>query len=323
MRTLIIASCLVPLLAGCKDAPKPPSKVVAQDPAPTPKQRAKAKKPAPSGVHVRIRRPDKESCQRTLCVAGPGEIYSDSNRDLGELCARGHGVVQRCEGDRCDNVWAVENWRAGLDGMIASLDANGDGKLDAGDPGCAINLAGWSTGGVVVSQDIPSALIEDPNVDAAHAQIQHLIAITPYASKFGPGAEVETLVIPDSVSKAFIYRHTASPPDDCSASFEGGPWRSPAPVCGEQTTCYDYDYSQNPELAYLGRRGARSGAMIGHCNVVALVAKVGLDNLVRGEEGYQQWVPPYSDGTHGGREYVAGPDKPDPIVVLPNEVEPD
>ncbi|KIG19180.1 hypothetical protein DB30_04645 [Enhygromyxa salina] len=323
MRTLIFASCLVPLLLGCKDTPKPPSKIVAQEAKPARKKRAKPKQPPPTGVHVEIRNAKNRECQRTLCIAGPGELYSESNRDLGELCARGRGVVQRCEGERCDNVWAVEMWREGLAGLISSLDRNGDGKLDSGDPPCAINLAGWSTGGVVVSQDLPIALADDPNVDAAHAKIQHLVAITPYSNAFGPESKGEPLEIPDNVGKAFIYRHTKSPPDDCSAAFEEGPWRSPAPACGEQTTCFDYDYSQEPELAYLGRRGARSGAMVGHCNVVALVAKIGLDNLIRGEESFQQLLPPYSDGTQGGRIFEGGPDKPDPIVVLPNPIEPD
>jgi hypothetical protein len=200
--------------------------------------------------------------------------------------------------------------------MITSLDANADGKVDSADPSCPINLAGWSTGAVVVSQALPHALDADPRVDQAHASVQHLVAIAPYS------VGSTQLEIADNVGKAFVYRHTKSPETDCSAAFEGGPWLSPAPVCGEQTRCFDYDYSRDPELAYVGRRGARSGPEVGHCNIVSLIATIGLDNLARGQESFKELIPPYSDGTQGGREHD-GPARPDPIVVLPNENEPD
>jgi hypothetical protein len=35
-----------------------------------------------------------------------------------------------------------------------------------------------------------------------------------------------------------------------------------------------------------------------------VVAKIGLDNLARGQESYKELVPPYADGTHGGRTHV-------------------
>lgn len=315
VRTLIFASCLVTLLAGCKEGPKPPVKASPQQLAAPTKQKVQAE-PLPTGVRVEIGNTKGRSCQRTLCVGGPGDLYNEPNRDLGELCARAPGVVKRCEGERCDNVWAIDGWEAGLEATITSLDLNADGKLDADDPSCPLNLAGWSSGAVVVSQALPAALAADPRVDAKHAKIQNLVAITPYSPS-------KSLEIADSVGKAFIYRHTKSPAGDCSAAFEGGPWLSPAPACGEHTRCFDYDYSFEPELAYTGRRGARSGPEIGHCNIVALIAKIGLDNLARGQESFKQLVPPYSDGTHGGRELAPGPAKPDPIMLLPNENEPD
>jgi hypothetical protein len=316
MRTLIFASCLVSLLAGCKDDPMPPAKPAPKQAAPEPKTQVQAE-PLPTGVRIEIGNASTRYCQRTLCVGGPGELDSEANRDLGELCARAPGVVQRCEGERCESVWAVDGWEAGLEGLIASLDLEGDGKLDADEPTCPLNLAGWSTGAVVVSQALPAALAADPRVDPVHAKVQHLVAIAPYS------LGSEQLAIAPNIGKAFIYRNTKTPEDDCSTAFENGPWRSPTPVCGEQTTCFDYDYSRDLDLAYVGRRGARSGAEIGHCNVVAIVAKNGLDNLVLGQESFKELIPPYSDGTHGGREYVPGPAKPDPIVVLPNEIEPD
>jgi hypothetical protein len=84
-------------------------------------------------------------------------------------------------------------------------------------------------------------------------------------------------------------------------------------VCAAGTTCYDYDYS-NPtgELAYLSRRGSRSWSEIHHCNIVSVVAKIGLDNLARGQEAYKELIPPYADGTHGGRTHDAPGYQPNP-----------
>ncbi|PRP92622.1 hypothetical protein ENSA5_48030 [Enhygromyxa salina] len=319
MRELIVASCLVSLVAGCKQTPEPPKKSPAAEPA---TKEAPSAEPLPAGVRVELANTEGRSCRRTLCVAGPGELDSVANRDLAELCRRSPGIVQRCEGERCATVWTSEQWQTGLDGMIGTLDQNEDGKVDEKDPSCSVGLAGWSTGAVIVSDALPRALAGDARVNADRAEVDRLLAIAPYFAE--PGPDRAQLQIADNVRKAFIYRQTKSPAGDCSAAFEGGPWLSPAPVCGENTTCYDYDYSQKSDnLAYIGRRGSRSGNEVGHCNIVSLVAKIGLDNLARGQESYTQLVPPYSDGTHGGRELPHGPAKPDPVVVLPNEPEPD
>jgi hypothetical protein len=314
-----VAACVVASV-GCKSPPEPPKKRQHEsEPAERPPE-AKAKAP-PEGVRVEIGNDSPSTCRRTLCIGGPGELDSVPHRDLGELCRRAPGVVQRCEGERCANVWAFDDWQTGLDGLITSLDQNGDGKVDPSDRACPISLAGWSTGATVVARELPKALAADPRIDPGHAKVDNLVAIAPQA----PGApDPEQLDIADTVAKAFVYRYSKSPDSDCSREFEGGPWLSPKPVCAEGTRCFDYDYSKDPgDLAYISRRGARSGAEVGHCVIVSLVAKIGLDNLARGQESYSQLIPPYSDGSHGGREYVPGPAKPDPIRVLPNPVQPD
>jgi hypothetical protein len=288
---------------GCTDVPEPPKKIgksVAQ-PAPTTKPKPKPEPVAKlvNGVRVEVGKLSPGQCRRTLCISGPGELDSEPNADLAELCRRSPGIVMSCEGQRCASVWAVDRWQQGLDALVGTLDRNADGRVDEKDGECPVNLAGWSTGAAVIASELPKALAE--RVDAKHARIHNLVAITPFAA----GRESQQLDIAANVDKAFIYRHSVAPDNDCSRTFEGGPWLSAAPVCAEGTTCYDYDYTKDVgDLAYLSRRGSRSGAEIHHCNIVSVVAKLGLDNLARGQEAYTELLPPYADGTHGGRPRI-------------------
>lgn len=296
-----IGLALALLATGCKEPPEPPKKVgkTAEKPAAQPVPKPKPSAKPQQGVYIELGNVAPNRCRRTLCIAGPGELDSEPNLDLAELCRRAPGVVQRCEAGRCASVWAVDRWDAGLDALVGTLDRNADGKVDRKDPECPINLAGWSTGAAVVADALPKALAE--RVDSKHAKIRNLLAIVPFAA----GRASQQLDVAATVDKAFIYRHSVAPASDCSRAFEAGPWLSAAPVCAEGTTCYDYDYSKDEgDLAYLSRRGARAGAEINHCNIVSVVAKIGLDNLSRGQEAYKELIPPYADGTHGGRTRV-------------------
>jgi hypothetical protein len=244
-------------------------------------------------------------CARTLCIAGPDKDARHANRDLAELCRRAPGVVRRCEDKRCASVWTLEQWSAGLAAVVASLDENGDGKVDGKDPACPIFAAGWSTGGVAAAEDLPKQLAADARLAKDRAVVDRLVLIAPWAP------EHEQISVAENVRKAWIYRHTKTPKDDCSKAFEGGPWLSPPPVCGPETQCIDYDYSYEPELAYLSRRGSRAGPEIGHCLITAVVAKVGLANLVEGEETWAELCPPKSNGEPGGRTHpIPEPPKP-------------
>lgn len=313
--TLACAASLV-LGTGCKEPPVPPKKIDKR--AAKRDGTATVAQPPPEGVYAQVTNVGSARCRRTLCIAGPGEFDSPPQIDLAELCRRAPGIVQRCEDGRCMSMWTVDEWRAGLGGLIDSLDRNGDGVVNDQDGDCSVGVAGWSTGAAVAATELAAGFASDPRLEHDRTKIDQLVAIAPYA----PG--LERLELAANVSKAFIYRQTEPPEGDCSHAFEGGPWVSPAPVCGADTTCYDYNYARDPgDLAYLSRRGARSGAEVGHCNIVALVAKIGLDNLARGQEALRELIPPYSDGTHGGREHPAGPAKPDPVRVLPNPVQPD
>ncbi|MFO7563164.1 MAG: hypothetical protein R6X02_11015 [Enhygromyxa sp.] len=300
--------------AACGDKPKPPKKASRQ--ALERSSEAAVAEVLPDQLRVEIGNPGADRCVRTLCIGGPGELTDEPNIDLGELCRRAPGVVRRCEGERCRSLWSLEQWPEGLEALIGSLDHDGDGRVDGADPKCRINLAGWSRGAVIAAEQIPRALREDQRVAEGRAVVEHLVAIAPWAP------DRTQLDVAANVRKAWIYRHAKTPKHDCSKDFEDGPWLSPPPVCGPDTQCWDYDYSFEPQLAFVGRRGARSGEEVGHCNIVSLVAKLGLDNLARGIEAPREHVPLYSNGEHGGRVH-RGPLRPDPIKRLDNPPAPD
>ena len=312
---LTAASLLAPLLLACGDRPEPPKKIPPRVEA-TPATDPAAARRLPSGVRYELGNERKHSCVRTVCVGGPGELTDEANRDLGELCRRAPGIVRRCEGAECASVWTVAQWPEAVDALASSLDVDLDGDIDADDPRCTIHLAGWSTGATIVSEALPDSFARHPRVPRDRARIGNLVAIAPWAEG-RPALKVDP-----RIAKAFVYRHTLTPEHDCSRAYPGGPWLSPTPVCGPKTQCWDYDYSLEPTLAYVGRRGARSGAEVGHCSVVSLVAHIGLDNLTRGQEALTQMVPHYSNGEHGGRVHQ-GPAKPDPIELLDNPHQPD
>jgi hypothetical protein len=290
---LLLSLCALP---ACKSSDPTPELSPKPTPDTSPVEQAEPVQPA-NVVTTKLAN-ETESCQRTLCIAGPGEPTSEPNIDLAELCRQAPGVLRRCEGEACKSAWMPDDWHAGLDGLIASLDLDANGKVDTDDPACTINLAGWSTGAAIVAGPLVEALTADPRMTPARAQVERMVLVAPWS----PGA-APTLPIPASVRNAWIYRNTAAPADDCSTTWESGPWISPKPECGPQTTCWDYDYSFEPALAFVSRRGARSGAAIGHCNMMAVVAKIAPDNLAKGIEAQAEHVPRFSDGRPAGRPH--------------------
>ena len=278
---------------------------------------AEAKAPVERGIHAQIGRMQPGSCELTICFAGPGPLDSPANVDLSELCRPAPGVIRRCEDGRCRSLWPGQRWRVGLDALISALDQNGDGRVDDKDRACTISAAGWSTGADQAARELPGALLADGRVANDRVVVDRLVAVAPRVAEGG------ALEVAKNVRTAFVYRHTKAPEEDCSRQFEGGPWLSPPPVCAEGTTCYDYDYSLEPQLAFKTRRGARSGSEIGHCNMMAAVAKVGRVNLVAGLEIYDELAPRHADGTPGGRKRPEGPLHPDPPELPDRPPEPD
>jgi hypothetical protein len=294
VRALItISSLLLVLAGGCGDKPqaagseqaRPVTATAEAEPTPEP---ANALEPAP-GVYAEVANTE-GAYARTLCIAGPGSLADDPNGDLSELCRRAPGVVRRCDPQApvCSSAWPLDEWQQGLEALISSLDKD--------DAGCRITFVGWSRGGAIAAEELPKALREDPRITPMQAMVERLVVIAPWAP------EREHIEIPANVRNAWIYRYTKAPETDCSRAFEGGPWLSPPPVCAASTNCWDYDYSLEPQLAFLSRRGARGIAAIDHCEIISVVAKLGMDNITFGIEAPSEHLPHYSNGEHGGRK---------------------
>jgi hypothetical protein len=316
-RIILASTCLL-VASGCKPESSPakrtPRKVdpaelhsdEAGEGAATPSEGGKGgERTHQAGVHAEIANTGGR-CRVALCIGGPGEPTSGAHLALGDLCRRLGGVVRRCDGPACRSYWPAEDWEIGLEAAIQHMDTNADGRVDAQDPPCVVAVAGWSYGAVIATEELPAALLADERVAPERAQIDNLLAVVPHKPD---GAALE---IPERVRKAFVYRNTKAPEKDCSRAWEGGPWISPAPVCGAEH-CYDYDYSLEPLLAFLSRSGARAGKEIGHCTIMEVVSRVvGFDNLAHGQEGFAEYVPRRADGTPGGRHRPEKHDADDP-----------
>jgi hypothetical protein len=295
---LFVSLCALSACKSNSPEPEPVSKSEVASTEDVPVERKRSTEPAvPKGPRIEVAN-ETEPCQRTLCIAGPTEPR-EPNIDLAELCRLAPGIVRRCEGKTCKSAWSLDDWKAGLDALITSLDRDASGKVDASDPMCTINVAGWSTGAAILAGPMIEALAADARMTPERAKVERMVLVAPWQAGAGP-----TLRIPDAVRNAWIYRNTAAPADDCSRKWEGGPWISPKPECGPQTQCWDYDYSFEPALAFVSRRGSRSGAAIGHCNMMAVVAKIAPDNLERGTEALEEHVPRFSDGRRAGRPHT-------------------
>lgn len=321
MRERSLPSVFVPLvccvlgLGACKQPPKHadgPRKVTGEKELAQPEAKseqpgeAKADKPAkpvPKGVYTEIGK-TRGGCQRSLCIGGPAELWAHPHFDLNEVCRRTRGSVQRCEQGLCTSVWPEQEWRDGLDALVASLDTDGDGKLNKAEADCQVSFGGWSFGASIAAGELAAAYLER----APEGGLDNLLLVAPELHEAAP-----KLTIDPHFARAFTYRSTRASKGEC-VDAEGKARKSPAPSCSAETTCLDYDYAALGEvLAYIGRRGNRVGNEIDPCNMPSFLTKAGRSNLDRGLEGYTNAIPPYAGGTvRGGRDPHARPEDPPP-----------
>lgn len=228
---------------------------------------------------TRCLEPSAGGCGVTLCLTGAVDQSSASNFPFQELCAEPSvpGLIQDCESGTCHSTF--NNVLVDLETEIypylfAALDTNGDGAVNDDDEPCAVNLLGYSWGGVNVVE-LAQVFLSDPSVSASRAVVDKLIVIDPYQ----PLARVD---VPAGVTRFWEYRHSSSPAHDCSNSAPLGPYRGIAPTCVPGASCVDYDYSLAPDQwfssSYSG--GSYAGADVGHCIVAEVAYDPALANLL-------------------------------------------
>lgn len=187
------------------------------------------------------------TCTVTACLAGAMTREDGANPWMAQLCEALPGTFTSCDDTgRCYPMFSAFGVDEALDAITKAQSRER----------CALHVVGYSWGGVNAV-----ALAE-----ALHAQghpIEQLHLIDPFSPFAGP-----TLSIPDNVRRAFIYRHSSSPPNDCSRRAPLGPYAGfpPSSECGER--CVDLDVSLTPQAVFDAEPRSYTGEAIGHCRIV-------------------------------------------------------
>jgi hypothetical protein len=203
------------------------------------------------------------ACTVTVCLTGAINQQSSSNDAFTSLCTdpRVQGLVQSCGALGCESTFSTfptTNAQAVYPSLFAAMDLNHDGFVDAADPPCALDLIGFSWGGVN-AVDLANRYVSDSRVSAART-VTHLALLDPYQPLSSK------LTIPSRVDATAEFRHSIAPSSDCSNTAPLGPYFGIELHCTAGQTCVDYNYSLSPSALF----GAFSGAAVGHCDVPAV-----------------------------------------------------
>jgi pimeloyl-ACP methyl ester carboxylesterase len=189
---------------------------------------------------------------------------SGSNEGFQEICdtpaLAALGIVKDCVGGTCYTAFNsfLKSDSDPLDPLIRALDSNADGKVNAADRTCDVNLIGFSWGGIGVAK-LARIFLDDSRVDPSRKSIAKLIAMDPYR----PAASLD---IPKEVKQAWVFRRSVVPNSDCSKTV--GPYVGKKPTCEAPAQCIDMDYSLAPTGVFTFLSGGSiRGADVGHCTV--------------------------------------------------------
>jgi pimeloyl-ACP methyl ester carboxylesterase len=211
------------------------------------------------------------TCDVSLCLTGASTRSDGSNSAFNVICDGPEvpSVVKSCDSGGCYNTFnsflvAVS---AIYPSLFAALDTTKDGKVDAADAACRVNILGFSWGGVA-AVSLAQTFLADANVDASRRQVARLVVMDPYQ----PSA---TITVPAGVVSFWELRHSIASSSDCSKSAPLGPYLGVRPHCAAGQDCRDYDYSLAPTAAFpTDSGGTMLGGAVGHCDVPFLAAPV-------------------------------------------------
>lgn len=226
-------------------------------------------------------------CQRTICLTGAINQQSPGNNSFTTLCSdpRIPGLIESCDDDKCEVTFS--NFMADVavsiyPTLFAALDTNGDEVIDDEDDDCALNILGFSWGGVN-SLRLARAYLEDSRVAPSRQRIYRVIVLDP----FQPGGKMH---VPSQVEQFIEYRHSIAPSSDCSIGAPLGPYLGIAPRCEEPSRCLDYDYSLAPSKAFACADGSvLYGRQVEHCSVPQAAHQAVIANLLG--EPYENLPP--------------------------------
>jgi hypothetical protein len=197
--------------------------------------------------------------RRTVCLTGAVAHESPSNAGFRALCESSfiRGRIDDCRGGACKSTFGTfpstspeEVW----DAVFTELDIDRNGLVDDRDPAVALDVLGFSWGGVNAVA-LARMMHEDPRMVAPRT-IARLILIDAYQP-------LGSTWITPNVALTYSFRHSLAPATDCSQGAPMGPYLGLPPSCGRDQTCFDYDFSLSPNETFSGMLGAE----IGHCDV--------------------------------------------------------
>ncbi len=207
------------------------------------------------------------TCVKTICLTGALDQSSASNNGFTALCddARIPGLVRDCSSGTCLSTFDNVGPSVGGDiypVLFSALDVNADGELDDLDPPCAVNILGFSWGGIN-AVDLAELFLTDANVSTSRRRVDLLVLLDAYQPFMGSSVD-----IPSGVARTLSFRHSVAPAGDCSTSAPLGPYLGIPPACAGSTTCQDHDYSRAPDTTFcVASGGTYDGTDVGHCEV--------------------------------------------------------
>ena len=251
VRSIVLALLLAPGCASHEAAPKP------APPEPPAQAQRPAAQPEPEP------KPEPAPCVVSVCLSGAGSRTTGGNPAFARVCEPLQGLVRRCDPDgTCYPTFQITQKRAAFSALFDALDHDANGRIDANDAACDVNVVGYSWGGIN-GAELVQDFVTDARIDPSRRTVGHFIAVDAYR----PMAKLD---VPEGVGVFTSIRHSASPPGDCSERSPLGPYHGIEPRC-RAGQCTDIDVSAKPDASFESlHRGRLRGHEIGHCSIVGV-----------------------------------------------------
>jgi hypothetical protein len=199
-----------------------------------------------------------------LCLTGAVDESSASNAGFTALCnslSMSASLVRACSGATCQSTWVTfPNTTVGtavVNAAFDALDVNRDRLVTSADGPVTLTILGFSWGGVN-GEDLAAQLSNDGRI--THAALTLRLVVLDAYQPFVGGVTAAP-----NVDEAWSFRHTRTPPGDCSLTAPLGPYKGVRLRCAAGRRCFDYDFS----AAGAQRFSGIAGNAVGHCDVPA------------------------------------------------------
>lgn len=222
--------------------------------------------------------PHPPGCEISVCLAGAWTLENGGNPDLLAMCEQLPGLVRDCRGRTCHAAFNMHRADQASDAVFAALDTDADKRLTHADGTCSVTVVGFSWGGIGAARAFDWT--ERDDIEPSRRVIDRLYLIEPFR-----WPRPQTVVIPNNVETAKVFRRSVVGDGDCSQRSLFGPYIGVAPTC-DQAECTDVDFSRWGRTHFLLPNSEPvSGSRAGHCWAVNFSAPIILAEI------HEQWMP--------------------------------